>query len=311
MTSSQSPIDYQPILQKIAEEIKPLLRQGDVAGYIPELAKVDPEQFGMALYCLDGQEFSIGTADERFSVQSITKLFAVTLAYAREHENIWKRVGREASGSPFDSLWQLEYERGIPRNPFINAGALVVTDILLSHEKRPDEAVLDLLRMLSNQPLLDFDPAIAESEYQNADRNHAIAYLMKAFGNIRHSVESLMRAYCRQCSIKMSCIELARAGSFLAQHGTVPWNRQQVLSRSAAKRINSLMVTCGTYDSAGEFAYRIGLPAKSGVGGGILAIIPDQMAIAVWSPRLDESGNSLVGTYALERFTSLTTESIF
>lgn len=303
--------NLQEILNKIAQEVGLLREQGEVAQYIPELAKVEPDQFGMAVYFLDGSMVCVGDADVRFSLQSITKLFALALAYSKEKENLWNRVGKEASGSPFDSLWQLEYEHGIPRNPFINAGALVITDILLSHTQPADEAVLDFMRLITDEPLLDFDHPIADSEYRHADRNHAIAYLMKDFGNIHQPIEALMRSYSRQCSVKMTCLELAKAGSFLAQHGTIPWSGQQLLSRSEAKRINSLMVTCGTYDCAGEFAYRIGLPTKSGVGGGILAVIPDKLSVAVWSPRLDESGNSPAGVYALERFTSLTTRSIF
>jgi len=304
-------IDYQTILATICAEVQPLLSQGKVATYIPQLAKVSPRHFGMAVYCLDGQTFSVGDADQKFSLQSVTKLFALALAFSREGDTIWSRVGREPSGSPFNSLVQLEYERGKPRNPFINAGALVITDILSSRFVQSDIAILQFVRMIADQPNIDFDATVAQSERETAHRNYAIAHLMKDFGNLHNPVKTVIDSYCRQCSITMSCAELAKAGSFLAQHGTVPWSGAQILGASSSKRLNALMLTCGTYDAAGDFAYRVGLPAKSGVGGGILALVPGELAVAVWSPGLDATGNSLAGTYALERFTTLTARSIF
>jgi glutaminase len=303
--------DYQSILNTIQREVQPLLRQGKVASYIPELSKVSPDHFGMAVFCLDGRTFSVGDADVKFSLQSITKLFALALAFAREGDAVWQRVGREPSGNPFNSLVQLEYERGIPRNPFINAGALVITDILASCFVQADISVLQFARILADASVIDFDPTVARSERRTAHRNSAIAYFMKDFGNLRNPVDVVIDNYCRQCSITMTCLELAKAGSFLAQHGTIPWNGVQILDPSSAKRLNALMLTCGTYDAAGDFAYRVGLPAKSGVGGGILALVPGDVSIAVWSPGLDATGNSLAGTYALERFTTLTARSIF
>ncbi|MCU6433770.1 glutaminase [Undibacterium sp. Jales W-56] len=303
--------DYQEILRTIYDEVRPLLSQGKVASYIPQLSKVSPQQFGMAIFCLDGRQFSIGSAGVKFSLQSVTKLFALALAFSREGDAIWTRVGREPSGNPFNSLVQLEYERGKPRNPFINAGALVINDILSSRFVQSDIAILQFARLLADQPDIDFDVTVAQSERETAHRNYAIAHLMKDFGNLHNPVKTVIDSYCRQCSITMTCAELAKAGSFLAQHGTIPWSGQQILDASSAKRLNALMLTCGTYDAAGDFAYRVGLPAKSGVGGGILALVPGELAVAVWSPGLDPTGNSLAGTYALERFTTLTARSIF
>lgn len=303
--------DYPQILDTLQREVQPLLRQGKVASYIPELSKVVPDHFGMAVHCLDGRAFSVGDAHRKFSLQSITKLFALALAFSREGDDIWRRVGREPSGNPFNSLVQLEYERGIPRNPFINAGALVITDILASRFVQPDIAVLQFARLLADEPSIDFDTTVALSEQRTAHRNHAIAYFMKDFGNLHNPVDLVIDAYCRQCSITMTCAELAKAGSFLVHHGTIPWSGMQILDASSAKRLNALMLTCGTYDAAGDFAYRVGLPAKSGVGGGILALVPGDVSVAVWSPGLDVAGNSLAGTYALERFTTLTKRSIF
>ena len=303
--------DYAAILETIYADVQPLLVQGKVSSYIPQLSEVDAAQFGMAVYCLDGRTYSVGAAGQKFSLQSVTKLFSLALAFSLEGDAIWSRVGREPSGSAFNSLVQLEYEQGKPRNPFINAGALVMTDILSSRSTASDTAILQFAREICDRQDIEFDLAVAQSEHGTAHRNYAIAHLMKDFGNLHNSVETVIDSYCRQCSITMTCTELAKAGSFLANHGTIPWSERQVLDASSSKRLNALMLTCGTYDAAGEFAYRVGLPAKSGVGGGILALVPGEMAIAVWSPGLDETGNSLAGTYALERFTSLTVRSIF
>ncbi|MFZ6721015.1 glutaminase [Undibacterium sp. Ji49W] len=303
--------DYTAILATIFAEVQPLLSQGKVASYIPELSKVSAQHFGMAVYCLDGSTYSIGDGEQKFSLQSVTKLFALALAFAREGDAIWERVGREPSGNPFNSLVQLEYEKGKPRNPFINAGALVMTDILSGRFVQSDIAVLQFARTIAGENSVDFDMAVAQSERMTAHRNYAIAHLMKDFGNLHNPVKAVIDSYCRQCSITMTCAELAKAGSFLANHGTIPWSGLQILDPSSAKRLNALMLTCGTYDAAGDFAYRVGLPAKSGVGGGILALVPGELAVAVWSPGLDATGNSLAGTYALERFTTLTARSIF
>lgn len=303
--------DYQTILQTIYSEVQPLIGQGHVASYIPQLSKVDIHQFGMAVYCLDGRTFEIGESQKKFSQQSITKLFALSLAFSRQGDQIWNRVGREPSGNPFNSLVQIELERGKPRNPFINAGALVISDILSSIYVQSDIAVLQFMRKACGLENIEFDLSVAESEKATAHRNYAIAHLMKDFGNLVNPVDTVISSYCRQCSITMTCAELAKAGSFLAQHGTIPWSKKVIFDASSAKRLNALMLTCGTYDAAGDFAYRVGLPAKSGVGGGILAIVPGELSVAVWSPGLDATGNSLAGTYALERFTSMTSRSIF
>lgn len=304
-------VDYQAILETIWQEVQPQLGCGKVASYIPELAKVALHQFGMAVYTLDGRTYATGQADTRFSAQSVTKLFALALAYTREGDAIWERIGKEPSGNPFNSLVQLEYERGIPRNPFINAGALVITDILATRYVDSDIALLQFLRNLADSTQLDFDMAVANSERQTANRNYAIAHLIKDFGNLRNAVKLVIDSYCRQCSITITCKELARAASFLANHGAIPWSGQKILDQSSAKRINAVMLTCGTYDAAGEFAYRVGLPAKSGVGGGIVAVVPGEASVAVWSPGLDATGNSQLGMYALKRLTDLTKRSIF
>lgn len=304
-------VDYQAILNAIAEEVEPLTRQGRVADYIPSLAKVPLAQFGMCVVTLDGRYFSVGAADQRFSIQSISKLFALTLAFRQLGDGLWERVGREPSGNPFNSLVQLENESGKPRNPFINAGALTVTDVLCRHSVNAHLAILHFLRRLSGQVDLNFDHEVAASEAATGHRNAAMAHFMKSFGRIQSPVEVVLDSYFHQCAIAMSCRELATAALFLANRGVVPQSGEHLLTASEAKRMCAVLLTCGTYDAAGDFAYRVGLPAKSGVGGGIVAVLPGEMAVCVWSPGLDANGNSLAGVLALEWLTTHTGQSIF
>ena len=304
-------IDYPDILAEIYDTVQPLLAQGKVADYIPELAHISPDKFGMAVRTVGGELYCIGDAAEKFSVQSVSKAFTLTMAMRLEGDAIWRRVGREPSGTAFNSLVQLEYENGIPRNPFINAGALVVMDMILSHYPDAKQAVLDFVRLLSGSEGISFDTAVAQSEKSTGYRNAALAYFLKSFGNLQNHPEEVLDAYFHHCSLAMSCVEVAQAGMFLANDGRLPWDGQVILSRSQAKYVKALMQTCGTYDAVGDFAYRVGLPGKSGVGGGILAIMPDVFSVCVWSPGLNAQGNSLAGTKALELLTTLTAISIF
>ncbi|WP_020205508.1 MULTISPECIES: glutaminase [Cupriavidus] len=304
-------MDYAHILERIHRDIQPLLGQGKVADYIPELGKVRGDRFGMALVFADGRSHCVGDAAVPFSIQSISKLFACTLAFQLLGEDLWQRVGREPSGNAFNSLVQLEYEQGLPRNPFINAGALVVTDVLCSRFVQAETALVQFMRRLSGNPAIDYDTRVAQSESEHAERNRAMAYFMKSFGRLEMPVDKVIEAYCRQCAITMSCQDLARAALFLAHGGVVPWSGERILGASPAKRLSALMLTCGTYDAAGDFVYRVGLPAKSGVGGGIVAVLPHRWAVCVWSPGLDHSGNSLAGVQALEWLTTLSGHSIF
>lgn len=307
MTSSMT---FAPVLERIAEEIEGTPGRGRPADYIPALAACDPRSFGMAVAELDGTVYGVGDWRQPFSTQSITKVFTLALDLAREGDELWEHVGREPSGNPFNSLVQLEYENGIPRNPFINAGALVVTDRLHTRTGDAADTLLAFLRAESGNPDLDFDKDVASSESRHGDRNAALAHFMKAYGNIENSVPTLLFEYFRQCSIKASCADLALATSFLARHG-IRADGSRLLTRSQAKQINAIMLTCGTYDAAGDFAYRVGLPGKSGVGGGIIAVVPGRCTLCVWSPGLDERGNSVAGVAALDRFTTLTGLSVF
>jgi len=304
-------MDYQTILEEIRAEVEPLLEAGEVASYIPELARVPTTKFGMALITHSGDQFQVGDAAERFSIQSISKLFTLTLAMRLEGDAIWQRIGREPSGTAFNSLVQLEYENGIPRNPFINAGALVVTDMILSHLENAHQTVLDFVRKLAQNKTIAFDLNVARSEKATGYRNVALANFIKSFGNLRNEPDEVLDAYFHHCSIAMTCSDLARAGLYLANQGRMPATGEEIVKPNQAKYIQSLMLTCGTYDAVGDFAYRVGLPGKSGVGGGILAVMPGEFSVCVWSPGLNKNGNSLVGTKALELLTTLTGISVF
>lgn len=301
---------FQPVLERIAGEIERMPGRGRAADYIPALAACDPRRFGMAVAELDGTVYGVGDWQQPFSTQSITKVFTLALDLAREGDELWEHVGREPSGNPFNSLVQLEYESGIPRNPFINAGALVVTDRLQTRTGDAAGELLAFLRAESGNPSLDFDKEVAASESAHGDRNAALAHFMKSYGNIDNEVPVLLDQYFRQCSVMASCADLALAAGFLARHGSRA-DGSRLLTLTQAKQVNAVMLTCGTYDAAGEFAYRVGLPGKSGVGGGIIAIVPGRCTLAVWSPGLDERGNSVAGVAALDRFTTLTGVSVF
>ena len=298
------------VLEQIQTEARALFGRGKVASYIPALAQVAPRQFGMAVALTDGTTHSVGDAQTPFSLQSITKLFAFVLALKMVGDDVWHRVGREPSGAAFNSMVQLETEKGIPRNPFINAGALVITDILTTRYAQLDMALLGALRRLTDDPDLTWNAHIAKSERDTAHRNMAMAYFMKSYGNFVNPPELVLDNYCRQCAIEMNCAQLAQATMFLANDGldigkdTRPG--EQFLSVEAARRVNALLLTCGAYDAAGDFAYRIGLPVKTGVGGGIVAIAPGLGTVSVWAPELDAKGNSVLGAFALERLVQLT-----
>ncbi|MES2574982.1 MAG: glutaminase [Bacteroidota bacterium] len=283
---------------------------GSIATYIPELANVDPDMFGISLTTIDGQNFGVGDSEVRFSIQSVSKALSLALAFSVLGESIWERVGVEPSGTPFNSLLQLEYEKGIPRNPFINAGALVIADMLVSNFKNPKKEFLYFIRNISGISDIEFDLKVAQSEKNNGYRNIALANYIKSFGNLKNDVEEVLDFYFHQCSVSMSCHELTKAFYFLANEG-VSLSGKQVLNKSQVKRVNALMQTCGFYDESGEFTYRVGLPGKSGVGGGIVALFPKEFIVSTWSPRLNTNGNSELGMFALEQLTTKTGMSIF
>ncbi|WP_114787451.1 glutaminase B [Vibrio tetraodonis] len=300
------------ILADILQEVRPLIGQGKVADYIPALANVPAKKLAIAVFTNQGKVIKAGDADEAFSIQSISKALSLTLAMdIYTPEEIWSRVGKEPSGQAFNSLIQLEMEQGIPRNPFINAGAIVVADMLQSRLSAPRQRLLEFVRQLSGDTHICYDKVVAASEMMHSDRNAAIAYLMRSFGNFDNDVIPVLNNYFHACALKMSCVDLAKTFSYLANKGTSVQTGKPVVTPTQTKQLNALLATCGLYDGAGEFAYRVGMPGKSGVGGGIIAIVPGEMTIAVWSPELDPSGNSLAGTRALELLSERIGRSIF
>lgn len=304
-------MDYQQVIENIYQEILPYAKEGKQATYIPELAKVNPDQFGMCINTIYGESASIESADTRFSIQSISKVFSLAMCLSIKGDELWKRVGKEPSGTKFNSLVQLELEQGIPRNPFLNSGAIVMADILLSNLTNPEEDFLNFVRAVSGNNTIDYNREVAASERENGYLNAAIVNLLKYNKNIDNDIERVLQFYFLMCSVEMSCRELSLAFLAFANHRRKFDYAGITLTASQVKRINAIMQTCGFYDEAGEFAYLVGLPGKSGVGGGIVAIYPLQYSVAVWSPRLNAKGNSVMGLKALELLTSETKESIF
>ena len=306
-------MDIGSIVAEIAAEMAQETERGRVADYIAPLAAVDPARFGMAVVTADGTCHLAGDADLPFSIQSVSKVFTLTLALGRVGDRLWDRVGREPSGSAFNSIVQLETEHGVPRNPFINAGAIVVSDIILAGH-RPREAIGEIVRFvrgLAGDEAIYIDDVVARAEQATGFRNAALANYMRAFDNLDNPVDLTLGVYFHHCALAMSCRQLALAGRFLMARGINPETGKRVVSPDRARRNNALMLNCGPNDGSGEFAFRVGLPGKSGVGGGILAIAPGCASIAVWAPGLNERGNSRLGTVALERLAHRTGWSVF
>jgi glutaminase len=304
-------VNYNKIVTEIYNEVSQLPDNVAVASYIPELGHVDPNKFGVNLRTLEGDDFGIGDFEEKFSIQSIAKVLSLTLVYNKLGPEIWERVGVEPSGNPFNSLLQLEADKGKPRNPLINAGAIVVCDILISNFDKPKEELLAFIQDLSGIKNLDYSHKIANSEKLMGFRNAALINLMKDLGNIKNDIYQVLDLYFHLCSIEMTCRELSKTFLYLANDGIDPGSNNKIINLSRSKRLNAIMQLCGFYDEAGEFSFKVGLPGKSGIGGGIVAIYPEHYSIAVWSPRLNSKGNSYRGMKFLELFTSKTGLSIF
>ncbi|MEQ9661226.1 MAG: glutaminase [Parasphingopyxis sp.] len=306
-------MNIEDIVGEVATAVEPHRGEGKVADYIPALACIDPMKFGIAVATPDGGCHAAGDAHEGFSVQSISKVFTLSLALENVGDALWQRVGREPSGTSFNSIVQLEKENGIPRNPLINAGAIVVTDHLIDGNDA-DAAIDWLLRVLrdhAEDASIDFDAEVARSESETGARNRSLAWFMKSFGNLENDVETVLSAYFRHCALRLSCAQLARAALFLAFDGKDPVTGERILTPQRCRRINAIMMSCGHYDNSGDFAFRIGLPGKSGVGGGILVVAPGEGTVAVWSPGLNEAGTSKVGALALEALVERTGWSVF
>jgi len=302
--------DYQSILDSITSHCSSSKDRGKIATYIPELAKADPLKFGIHLADANQKDFQSGEASELFSIQSVSKVLSLALAMSIIGEDVWERVDVEPSGDPFNHLSLLEMENGIPRNPLINAGAIVIADILVTQLDNPKSDFLHFIRKLAGDDSINFNAAVASSERKTGFRNYAAANLLKSYGNLKNDVETVLDFYFHQCSIEMSCAQLTKTFYLFMNRGLCRQGATYLTLRQV-KRINSLMLTCGFYDEAGEFAFEVGLPGKSGVGGGIVALLPGKFCVATWSPGLNKKGNSKLGMEALEKLTTATGQSIF
>ncbi|MCB0280548.1 MAG: glutaminase [Calditrichaeota bacterium] len=303
-------MNYTELLESIYSQISLHKNDGKIASYIPELAQVNPDQFGIAIRDINGETGQFGDAEVRFSIQSISKVIALVLAVHKAGDKVWERVRVESSGNAFNSLVQLEYENGIPRNPLINSGAIVICDILLSHCDSALDEMLELIRVLSGNTTIHINPDVVKSELDTGYRNFALAYFLKSMNNLNNDVESVLQLYCSLCAIEMSCVELAHCFHFFATHN-IKNETGKLISKSQIKRISAIMLSCGFYDESGEFLFKVGLPRKSGVGGGIVAIHPRHFSVAAWSPRLNAKGNSVMAMKALELLTTELDTSLF
>jgi glutaminase len=306
-------VDYEVLLEQVLGDVSPYRGQGTVASYVPALAKADVRHAGIALMLGDGSVFSTGDAETPFSVQSISYVIALPLVLNHVKSALWNHVGREPAGVPLSSLAQLQLERGKPRNPLMNAGALVACDQFIGHrgvEAAADE-FLDFVHLASGDQTIGIDESLAMSESRAGNLNRGIAYYLSAVGNLSNPVEDVLSLYYRQCSVVMTCRQLAATLLFLAFDGTDPRTSTEITTPSRARRTNALMLTAGHYDSSGEFAFRVGLPGKSSVSGAVVAVIPGVGVACAWSPGLNSGGCSLVGSLMLERLADRTGWSVF
>ena len=286
------------ILEQALELGKAKTGRGHVATYIPELGKADGSKLGVCVYSITGERFSVGDTKERFSIQSISKI--INLALALEicgFDQVFQNVGLEPSGDPFNSLIKLENTDSSPYNPMINAGAMVVASYLAP--ELPFDEVLKQVRVLCMDDDIVMDEKIYNSEMSHISRNRAIAYLLESKGYIGSNVEACLDFYVRMCSLSVTAESLAGLALILANDGIHPRTGERVLQSYTVKVVKTIMLTCGMYDGSGEFALRVGIPSKSGVGGGILSVVDREMGIGIYGPSLDNKGNSVGGECVL------------
>jgi len=301
------------IAEDVTRDLMKTREWGKPSSLSPKMQGIDTHQFGIAIHTAEGETVLAGKADATFTIQSISKIFSLTLALEIFSDKVWDRVGKEPSGDPYNSIVDLERQKGIPRNPLINPGALVIND-MLHKASRDDDGhtnVRDLMNSLLDGEEVGIDDEVAGSEGGSNFANRAMANLSKHFENFENDIEPVLKEYVDQCAITMSSRQLARAGRYLMVERADSDDEKALRRARRVRRVNALMLTCGQYDGSGEFAYRVGLPAKSGVGGGILAVVPNIASICVWAPGLDEDGNSLLGTEALARLSQEMDWSVF
>ena len=290
------------ILQQAFDYGKQYISLGKSAGYIPELKKVPPTELGLYMETLQGDTYGVGDYNKKFTIQSISKVLVLTLALM-DHgpEKVFEKVGVEATGDPFNSIVKLELKSlQKPLNPMINAGAIATTSFIKGKDGQEQiERILAFAQEVSGNPTIGINEAVYKSESLTGDRNRSLAYFMKSCGVLSEDVEALVDVYFKHCSIEMSCKDLARIGALYSNRGVCLRTGKQIIPKTITQMVTAIMTTCGLYDASGEFAVQVGIPAKSGVGGGILATVPNQLGIGVYGPGLDEKGNSVGGTKML------------
>lgn len=301
------------LLKNLVKNNQAKSKLGEVANYIPELDKAKKDALGICIYDIDGNEYCAGDCEEKFTIQSISKIITLMLAILDNGEEyVFSKVGMEPTGDPFNSIKKLETSsRKRPYNPMINAGAIAVSSMIKGKDAREKfQRLLDFVRKISEDDTLDVNYKIYCGESETGNRNRAMGYFLKSQNIIEGNVEDALDVYFKQCSIEATAKNLARIGLFLARGGKTSTG-EQVINPRIATIVKTLMVTCGMYDSSGEFAIRVGIPSKSGVGGGILSVVPGKMAIGVYGPSLDEKGNPIAGVALLEDLSKKLNLTIF
>jgi glutaminase len=301
-------------LEQFVAQAKQYARHGKIANYIPALGKANPNDLSIAICTPDGNVIDAGDTTHKVTLQSISKIIALALVLMdRGEKEVFKKVGMEPTGDPFNSIAKLEeVQPAKPLNPMINAGALAVTHMIVgaSVEER-FERLLQFVRKLAGNPAISYSEEVAQSEFETAYLNRSLCYFLKQHGIINEDVEELMDLYTKQCAIEMTCVDLARIGLVFAMDGRDPFTEEQIMPLDVARICKTFMVTCGMYNASGEFAIKIGIPAKSGVSGGILAAVPRRCGIGIFGPALDEKGNSITGMKLLELLSKTYSLSIF
>lgn len=303
------------LLESLVEKNKVYAKEGKLASYIPALLEADLEALGVCVVDLkDNYEFWAGDSDVKFTIQSISKVISLIIALNDNgRTNVFKKVNAEPTGMGFNSIVNLEDSmENRPYNPMINAGAIVTTSLIFGeNQDKKLERILNFLRRASNNPNIGINEEIYLNEKATGDRNRALAYFMKSTGALEGDVEEVLDLYFKQCSIEATARDLARFGAVIANDGVTPWSNEVLMSRDICRIVKTIMVTCGMYDASGEFAVHVGIPAKSGVGGGVLATVPRRYGIGLYGPSLDNKGNSICGLRILKDLSEEFDLSIF
>ena len=302
------------LLESLVEKNKVYAKEGKLASYIPALMEADPEALGVCVVDLkDNYEFWAGDSDVKFTIQSISKVVSLIIALNDNgRTNVFSKVNVEPTGMGFNSIVNLEAMENRPYNPMINAGAIVTTSLIFGEtQEKKLERILNFLRRATNNPNIGINEEIYLNEKATGDRNRALAYYMKSTGALEGDVEEVLDLYFKQCSIEATARDLARFGAVIANEGVTPWSNEVLMSRDICRIVKTIMVTCGMYDASGEFAIHVGVPAKSGVGGGVLATVPRRYGIGIYGPALDKKGNSVCGLHILKDLSEEFDLSIF